>query len=220
MKIRNLIIIICLIIFASCNEQKNHNPIVGDKKVFDTVIKDIPLNKNGKPYGYYRNKPNVENKLGLSTLEKGFDSLQIRLWYGYSSNDRSQLVILKNNNQEWSAELFTLEYQFDSNTDTITSISKSSIIREPASGWSNFSRRLFDLQIMTLPDEDKIRDYPDLMDGNGIIVELATRKLYRVYSYKEPNYIYNRKKIKEAYNMESILNLIEQEFNFKRLKKI
>lgn len=219
MKLRCKIIVSCIIIAASCNDQKNTNPIVKSNKITDTVIKDIPLGKNGKPYAYYRIKGNVEEKLGLTSLESGFDSLQIRLWYGYASNDSSQLVILKNNNHKWSAELFTLEYQFDSETDTIKSINKSSIIRDPTSGWANFSDRLFDLQIITLPDDEKITHYPDLMDGDGIIVELATRKFYRIYSYKEPNYVYNREKIKEAYSITLILDLIEEEFNFKRLRK-
>lgn len=219
MKKRILVIAVCITeLLVSCNGQTGINGFNENREPVDTVVKDIPLNKKGKPSSYYRNKNSVENKLGLKSLENGFDSLQIRLWYGYAFKDSSQLVVLKNTKGKWTSELFTLVYHLNENGDTLKSISKDMIIREPKSGWRNFIDKVLKLQVTTLPDKSKIKDYPDFVDGDDIIIEAATKKYYRIYSYKEPNHV--QFKIKEAKNMEQILVLIESEFGFKRLRKL
>ena len=214
-----LVIAVCIMeLVVSCNGQTESNEFKENRKLADTVVKDIPLNKKGRPSSYYQNKSNVENKLGLKSLENGFDSLQIRLWYGYAFKDSSQLVVLRNSNGKWTSELFTLVYHLNENGDALKSISKEIITRDPKSGWGNFIDKVLKLQITTLPDMNKIKDYPDFADGDDIIIEAAAKKYYRIYSYKEPNQV--QFKIKEAKNIERILELIENEFDFKRLRKL
>lgn len=97
-------------LLLACKHQNRYGSITNDKhSIADTLVKDIPLDKKGRPRSYYRNKGGVENKLGLQSLENGFDSLQIRIWYGYAFNDTSQLAIFKNSNGNWKGDFFYVE---------------------------------------------------------------------------------------------------------------
>lgn len=207
-------------ILFSCSAQTNNSNKVTtiSNQTSDTVIKDIPLDKAGRPRSYYRNKEGVEEKLGLTTLERGFDSLQIRLWYGYAFNDSSQLVVLKNINGNWNGELYTLVYHFNEKGDSIKAISKEVVNRKPKSGWETLTKKLFDFNILTLPDYHTIPEYDQVADGDAVIVEVSSKKRYKIYSYQEPHMFQD--KHWQARNMEQILELIEDEFSFKRLRKL
>ena len=160
----------------------------------------------------------MERHLGLNTLENGFDSIQIRIWYGYAFIDTSQLVILKNNKKEWVAELVTFKYHTDNRIDSVNAIDKTSVKSQPKSGWSNFINKLFSLKITELPDFSKVKNYQDMMDGDDVIVEISTVNSYRIFSYKEPRHF--KERIPEAKSMEMILELVEDEFGFLRLRKL
>ena len=215
-KLFRFFIVACLVgLLFSCNAQAGNTHT---KELADTVMRDIPLDKKGKPTLSYLSKVQIAAQLKLDTLENGFDSLQIRIWYGYARTDSGQLVIIKNINNKWTAELFTLLYHLNENGNTLKSISKNVVLREPNSGWENFTSNLFELQIMGLPDFRKIINYPDIADGNGVSIEIATTKQYRYYLYQEPKMVQD--KIKQAKKIEEILELIEDEFNFKRLRKL
>jgi hypothetical protein len=191
---------------------------------FDTVVskslsfeREIPQLKNGERPSYYRNKAVVEKMIGLQSLEGGFDSLEIRIWYGYARTDSSQLVILARDKKMWSAKLYTFVYELDQNGSKVQSMNKRQRSANPRFGWGQFIDTLFELSVCTLPDQYKIADYPEYTDGNSVIVEVATKQIYRIYSYKEPfraqtETIYARK-------IEQALNLIESELGFKQFRE-
>ena len=68
---------------------------------------------------------------------------------------------------------------------------------------------------MTLPDRNDISAYISDIDGCSYEVELATQNKYRFYDYWAPEV--NQDKHWQANNMLKILELIETEFNFKRI---
>jgi hypothetical protein len=191
---------------------------------FDTLSKnsssferEIPQLKNGEPPSYYRNKAGVEKLIGLQSLENGFDSLEIRIWYGYARTDSGQLVILARDKKMWSAKLYMFVYELDQTGSKVQSINKRQVSASPRFGWGQFIDSLFKLSINTLPDQYKIADYPEYTDGNSAIVEVATKQIYRIYSYKEPflaqtETIYARK-------IEQALSFIESQLGFKQLRE-
>ncbi|HLK28670.1 MAG TPA: hypothetical protein VKT28_08815 [Puia sp.] len=188
------------------------------KMTSDSVNKEVPVSKSGKPYSYYQNKSKVESALGLKTLENGFDSLQIRIWYSYAFSDSFQLVIIKRTENEWMCNLLSGKYNFETESNQIKSIEKTIHSKTPISGWNNFVVKLIKLNITTLPDENRISNYPEFADGDNIVVEISTKNNYRIYSYTEPEKTQNE--IQEAKNLEAILFLIEREFDFKPLRGI
>jgi hypothetical protein len=203
---------------ASCDSHRVTNVSDVKEKSADTVIKEIPKDRNGNPRSYYRNKPQVEKLLGLSSIENGFDSLQIRLWYGYAFNDSSQLAVLTNSKGKWSGQFFTLVYHLSELGDSIKSITQKAEFREPKSGWTELKQKLLQLKVLSLPDYHTIPEYDQVADGDAVIVEVSSKKVYRIYSYQEPRMFQN--KFWQAANMERILELIEKEFGFKPLREL
>ncbi|MGH2564074.1 MAG: hypothetical protein ACRDE5_06160 [Ginsengibacter sp.] len=186
-----------------------------ENNMIDTVIRDIPLNKYGEPSFFYKNKPEIEDQLGLVSLEDGYDSLQIRLWFSYAFIDSSQLVTVRNNKNKWSIELVTFLTNYTN--DKVVIENKRVIPKYPKSGWQDFTNKLFQLQILTLPDESKIPKYSMFTDADRIVVEIATTKEYRIYQYQGPMIAHDD--IWQIKNMGAILKLIENEFSFKRLRR-
>ncbi|HWB93112.1 MAG TPA: hypothetical protein VG605_14720 [Puia sp.] len=177
--------------------------------------RQIPKLKNGQAPAYYRNKAPIENMMGLRSLEKGFDSLQIRIWYGYARTDTGQLFIFSRKDGKWSAELYNFVYLMSANK-RIKGIAKKVSAGLPRQGWPRFSEKLFSFMVTTIPDQGEIDNYPDFTDGDAVIIEVATKDSYRIFSYKEPKLAQSQ--IKEAKNIEKVLTLIDDQFSFKRLR--
>jgi hypothetical protein len=210
-----LISIPIFVTLISCNDQKNTTTTVDGMN--DSIAKDIPIGKNGKIVSRYLLKDSTERKAGFTSLENGFDSLQIRIWYGYTLSNKEQVIILKNTNSNWSAELYTLTSYYDTAKNAITSVTKSVQHGYPVSGWKAFIKKLLALKILTLPDYEQIPDYHLGTDACGVTVQIATSNKYRIYSYAEPmNHIDDAW---QAKNMEQIMELIEDELRFKRIRK-
>ncbi len=65
---------------------------------------------------------------------------------------------------------------------------------------------------------NKIKNYPSIADGDGIVIEVATTSSYRIYSYRAPE-IAAKNNIKEAQSIMAICRLLEQDFHFEFLRK-
>ena len=212
-----IILSLCLTGLTYACKQKSNNSGHLDRR--DSIVKDIPFNAKGKLSYGYKITTNLASRLHLDSLELGYDSLQIRVWYGYAFKDSGQVVVLKNRDNKWAADLLTFSYsRNDSNTNVIDSVVTRVIQRKPKSGWDFFIKRLLKLQILTLPDMDNIKGNSAVIaDGDAFAVEVSNIGNYRYYSYTEPFLFMD--KLSEAKNMENILLLIESEFDFKRLRQ-
>lgn len=195
----------CLFLITSCHcnqSTKTNNP----NKPF---IKEIPYHKNGKISVLYTYINDFLKKTNLSSIEKGFDSLQIRFWVIREFENNNQLIEIKYKKSDWSARLYSFTYHFGEATTEITSVSKKKWTKEPSSGWNSFIKKIFDLKILELPDCDKIPNYNSPTDGDFIIVEIATENSYRFYSYNTPQL---QNGIWQAKNIMDILRIMEKEF--------
>lgn len=207
---------ILLLLFASCsgfNKNEKETRTESVTKV-DTFIREIPAYRNTPSMKQL--KTNIESLLKIPSLENGFDSLEIRIWYAYALRDKEQLVIIKHTDTSWSAELNTLTFHYSKNNDSILSISKQSISKYPKSGWNSFLLNLNKLDFYTLPDYKQIQNYDTGTDSDAITIEFATKNKYRIYTYIQPS-MYTTK-FKEAVQIECIMELIEREFEFLRLR--
>jgi len=195
------------------------------KRAVDTSLQgkniktEIPLTKKGQPDFFYRLSKYQASKLQLDSLEIGYDSLQIRIWYNYGLLDIQNVAIIKRNNGQWKAELLTLNFDENDSSLMRMPILKERINKVPASGWTFFLKGLVELNIMGLPDQRKVSGYKEMLGADGVSynVEVATKEEYRFFSYWQPD-IY-KKESKEAMNMELTLEFLEKELSFKRLKR-
>jgi hypothetical protein len=176
--------------------------------------REIPIWSNGRPELFFSLAQQKGKQLSLQSLETGFDSLQIRMWYDYSQVAQRDLLIISRTNSSWTAVVYNLTVDWDSFTDTEKIKTKKYKNVTPKNGWDNLVRKLAELKITTLPNMD---DIPGLEDGwrDGISynVEVATKQMYRFYGYHLPHKFQD--KFWQAKNMVHILKLIEKEFGLK-----
>ena len=151
--------------------------------------------------------------LKLDYLERGFDSLQLRIWLGHSMAIRKNVIVLKYSNKTWSCQLLAFTYGHATNVgDEFIATNEIKVIT-PKSGWDSFIRQLFSFQILTLPDDENLAGYNGCgEDGVPYYFEVATINKYRFYKYC--NIEDNKGKFEEATDVDKIANLLEGEFSF------
>lgn len=155
-----------------------------------------------------------EKALGLDSLNNGFDSVQIRFWYGCALGDE-KLLVFSNKNGEWVGELSHKEYLLSKTSQRYDSIIRTIDYVSPLSGWERFLGKLFSLHLLTLPDIESIEGFKEesIADGCGVSVEIATKNFYRIYDYHNPDSYED--KYWQAREIMYILYLVNKEFNIR-----
>lgn len=206
------IFFIVTVTLYSCNSFSNND---GELMSTDTIpiVSDIPKRFLDSKYFTNIRKEKLEAKLKLKPLQKGFDSLQIRIWI--DCNAKGNLIVIERAEQIWRARFyfFSVYYDDEHPWDLVDSSIRIEE-KNPVSGWWHFSKGLIDSGIVTIPD---YFTYPNLVfptDADGIIVEIATIKTYRIYEYIALDF--NSRLADGPQKLSECLNLIEREFKYKR----
>jgi hypothetical protein len=176
-----------------------------------SVAKDIPE--------WFRDEPEQRwhkmllDSLNLPTLENGFDSLQVRIFITCSFS-KSNLILLTNNGMEGKAVFYSYFYGSNGEGDFVAS-QVSGELRSPTNGWKLFYDSLIKTGIVELRDQDEFDSgqYAAPHDGGIVLVEIATKKKYRIYEYSS---IGMNSKHKGPAILHEALKLIEREFLYKR----
>lgn len=203
---------IFLIFFFGCNNPKYIKSKRDEIKNFE---KEIPTDKRGDYFPSYYLTKEYTKKAGLRSLENGFDSICIRLWYIYGVGSSWQVVEIKKSSKEWLGE-FILLTAAKNKKDSSIGLQKSILFETPKSGWDVFTKELFHSNVITLPTDELITGYKTNTDGHLVIVEIATEKYYRIFNYSDLKYNSN---IKEARVISEIMIQVEKEFGVERLHK-
>jgi hypothetical protein len=162
---RQTILIFFTILFGiSCSSTDKNKNIISESIQTNKIRKEIPLRNQSESFRNLKNT--FEKFIPLESLEKGFDKVEIRIWFANSSN-KEQLVILRNARDKWTAELYSLTYNYDSITNKLISISKIVYPKIPKSGWKSFITQLFALDISYLPDMEEFDNYQIGYDINS-----------------------------------------------------
>lgn len=216
-----IVILLLPVVLSYCSAQNSNNNFISAK--CDTTLNlDTPFFSRLNIINRYGNlNPAVKiiqfntKKAGLKNYLNGYDSIAIRLWYEYSGPE-TEIVEIRKHCNGWIADFFTIKTHIE-REDTTVNITSKKIGQEPKSGWANFTKKLFELHITTLPDFSEIPNYNAGRDSKFINVEISTKKYYRIYTYLGPKL---RPNIKEVAEILKILELIDQEFGIKLIKKI
>jgi hypothetical protein len=207
--------ILLVLLLFSCKQKDDSAQPNADAAKFitqlnltDTFRYEIPKIRGNPDTSFLRSLQNELKLLGFESIEKGYDSIELRI--GFGLNPKNYLLIIKNQNKKWKGEMCTYKYNYDS---LITIIEKKCVIKDPRSGWKKFIDQLFNLQILSLPDYHDIPGYSQYMptDAEGVTVEVATKKVYRFYHLFEPMYM--KDKFWQSRKMDSILHLIDEQFS-------
>ena len=209
--IKIIISVYTLFLNISCTDLKK--PAIIKKPFKQEIVKIIPKNKYGGEYYPYKVIQNDTKRVGLNFLDNGYDSMFIRLWYVYNST--MQVTDLKISNGNWSGEVHNMNLGFIDYKTEVTNINTTKVF--PKSPWNIFIGKLFSLDILDMPDDSELSDYHSSTDASFVIVEIATKERYKIYSYSEP---YMHLEFPSATKMENILKLIEEELGVKRHGKL
>ena len=189
----------CLQVALCCDGQATNLPVKADmymdKNHTSTVSKRLVITRDS---------------LNLDVLENGYDSLQIRIWITKSREDSFKVVVLRKKHTEWEGILYNCKQFLNLTRDTLINYAKDSILIVPVSGWNYFINGLKVNNIMTMPDFRTIKDYPiQSIGGSNFIVEISTKKIYRLYMFDSPTR--NKNSFKEAKNMVKIMSILSRE---------
>ena len=218
------ILTICCFIITSCQQGDTSAKQISQLNNSDIFLHEFPQKRGLFDSSLYNYIVNREKELNLTSLDKGFDSIQIRISYG-GSFVGERLVILSNKDNKWTAEVSKIitsvnrGFEDSLNADFWDQYSLTRTIhyKMPKSGWSKFIKKLFNLNILTLPDEANIKDFSRMAatDGSGILVEVATKNIYRAYTYGEMD-SYNQNH-SEMMNISQILKFVDEELGLDKL---
>lgn len=222
-KIKNFALCFSALYCVGCSNYDNTN-WQPNKAICDTVLNKDTASIKMINVISERNRINPAFKYiqldlegtGLMNYKSGYDSIAIRVWYYYATDTRDVIEVRKHCNG-WIGQ-YTKIINYLENGKVYNKIGEKRIL-SPKSGWALFTKKIFGLGIITLPDFGDIPNYDvPSTDGMAIDVEIATKEYYRVYTYLQPRA--KKMDIKEANALETILKLIEKEFDFKPLKEI
>jgi hypothetical protein len=198
---RHLHLVLTLLLFSCVGQTDSRK---------NEFIAEIPRHDNGDVDLFYKLTLDKSQQLNLDSIQTGYDSIQIRIWYEYSLTKTRKLLVLKNMAGVWEGRkyIMTVDWDWQAIRDSIESVESTTVV--PVSGWDKFTEELFDLKITSLPNMD---DIPGLEDGwfDGVTynVEIATKYQYRFYGYHLPDKFQDE--FWQARNMMSILNLVKRE---------
>jgi len=223
------LLLILVSIFFCCNKKDSGDEpneyaakMVSQLNSSDSFRRDyIRINTRYEDSANKTDKRILDSSLKLSSLENGFDSIQIRIWYGCPQCKEDMFVILKNEDKSWSAQISKLKItSLDSNCPDFRFCysyyyKNKTQLKKPRSGWKSFIDSLFNLKILSMEDQGWPPNFfPGHTDVGGMFVELATKNTYRQYKYidprtwkgSDPNYW-------KAENVIKIMRLLNKEFD-------
>ena len=106
---RLITILFCFLLFSCHGQEKSSISKTSSQADTTTLFKkEIPTYKNGEVDLFYQLKKQKEKQLKLDSLESGFDSLEIRIWYDYALLINRELIVIKRANGKWSAEKYEM----------------------------------------------------------------------------------------------------------------
>ncbi|MEO6232697.1 MAG: hypothetical protein ABJB11_10860 [Ferruginibacter sp.] len=132
----------------------------------------------------------------------------------YGHNDTMQIIEIENVNKKWRASQYAIKFGYTAHLDSVISYGKTIMHSDPKTGWENFIRKLFNANVLILPNCELY--YAHATDASMIEVEIATKHKYKNYVYSDPLF---HKDFFGAKSILEIMDLIENEFNFKRIER-
>lgn len=139
MKTIHFILTAFILFLTSCNEQRrSENSTASFNNTATFFKKEYPKSENGDFDLFYKLTKEKQNQLGLSSLENGFDNLQIRVWYDSSraGGRERKLIIITNTGSNRTAKINSMILAWIGQCEIIES--RNIRFVTPRSGWTIF----------------------------------------------------------------------------------
>lgn len=184
-----------------------------------TKLTLIPYNENCKQFlGTFDTKDStklyrysdslLECRLSINSIRSAIYQKEIRVYITNSSSDSGRLVIFKENEYAWDAEIFYFRF-FLKGTKAVGSYSKFENVT-PESGWVKFNEILNSEYLNNLKVPSNIQLAEDCSGGDQVTIEIADRKSHSIFPYY---CFYINKSVNEYNQVSHLLSFIEHQFH-------
>jgi hypothetical protein len=189
----------CLFVFLMTISCNNEN--------VNTFKQSIP---NNRPF--YLFMQSTSDSLGLNRIDKGFDSIEIRISFTYSNSLAGKMVVIRNlDSKKWTSLIYTYTPLLNDSGNKITRYHKSKILLRPKNGYNKIIADLKKSNFFSLPGEDTDKSYlNESHHPNLMTVEFATKDEYKFYKYPIP---FLGLKGRSNFDVKKIADLIKSEFD-------
>ena len=203
-------------VLTSC---KTSSDKVISEKVFQIILTDTTNNHRAKwDLDDFNSRTKLENQLGLSNLENGADSLEIRLWYDFSFSNTQDLYTLKFIDTNCIISYFRVylrQYNYDDQNrnrnwnpykDPIIDSSFSKTISVSKSKFQNLN--LDSVWLLKSQSDLKISDSIGFTDCSSYIIEIADKKRLKYLRHHCSMAYYEKTKLKEILSFDDFCGRI------------
>jgi hypothetical protein len=222
----------CTIIFSCKRSQHNLN-----------FEKRIPIDGAGNFDLIYQYIKAQTKYAKLNIIENGFDSFYIRIWYASSTNMDQQVIDFykKSDSDSWNGNYYYLAldttninlrypkkltegipdtdgYYYSLDTaQTMFRIVKNEKLKDPKNGWGVFGKELLNTKITTASDWSNRADYEIDHSISSLLIEIATKDYYRIFSYYS---LSPDAKTKPTQKVIDLIKLVEDNLGIKLILKM
>ncbi|HJX72414.1 MAG TPA: hypothetical protein VJ346_10690 [Bacteroidales bacterium] len=188
----------------------------------DYMIPDIKNNELNRLL--YLKKQHIIDELNIKSIEKGVDTLEIRLWAMAGTAKGGEVYIIRKSKYKWNCyhywfierlpvaqnpekKAYSFEEMANTGLDTFW-IKKE----EPRSGWDRFISKLNATELYKLESyEDVSSEVVEKINTYSFMIEYAMKNKYRLFWYNCSD-IY--KDCHQCRQMMGIFGTVDSEFNF------
>ena len=153
----------------------------------------------------------VISNLALDSIDGGFNKLQIRVWLGHSLAKNRDLVIIKQKDLGWYADIYEFTLDYNGESEQSSKFKAVSVRNDvyPKSGWEVFLTHLNTLKVFESLQQADVQIHRGCggADGMGYYFELASPTVYRFQYHCD---------LEE--NLQSFVTYLEDEFAFEFVK--
>lgn len=169
-------------------------------------------------------KQNVTDELNIKSIERGVDSLEIRIWALAGAARGGEVYIIRKARYKWNCYHYWFIERVPASGDRSQqgySFEELSTVgldtfwikkEEPRSGWNRFISKLNNSEIYHLESYDDISvEMREKINSYSFMIEYAMKKKYRLFWYHCSD-IYQD--CRQCQQMMGVLRLVDSELNF------
>ena len=196
---------------------------IGDiKGKVDTVMPDIKNNQLNRLL--YLKKQNVTDELNIKSIEKGVDSLEIRIWALAGTARGGEVYIIRKSRYKWNCyhywfiERMSVSGNRNSQDYSLEELSNIGLDtfwikkEEPRTGWNRFISKLDNSELYHLESYDDVSvEVREKIRTYSFMIEYAMKNKYRLFYYNCSDIYQDCQKCR---HMMEVLRQVDYEFNF------
>lgn len=119
------------------------------------------------------------NLTSLRWKKRAVEDMEVRVWVGFGLKPIEAFIILRTG-EKWEGTFL----------ESVSRVNKPPFSQPlmPQTGWEQTWSDLIAAGLYTLPDSPQLKDEVLVEDGTSYVVEIKQGKVYRTYSYMNPDY--------------------------------